>query len=333
MVLVQDLLGGHEVLALPGLLGPRHGDEPVQVVARHGGLGRHRGHRFQALQLLEGLLLGVLRHPGLLDLLAQLLDLVEAIVLPAQLLLDRLHLLVEVVLLLGLLHLLLDAALDPLVDLELVDLALEDRAEAGQALLGREDLQDVLLVLHPEDEVGGDGVGQLARILHADCGEHRVVVEVVGELDVLLEEGDDLGHHRLDAPAALVLARDQLHDDLEECRLLAELQGAAPVQPLYEDLHVPIGELQALDDVADGAQGVDLVGPGIVLRCVVLRRQEYPLSLDEGVLEGLDGARPSDHERDHHVGKDHDVPQRHHRQGFDHLGTFLVSPEHGLPRS
>ncbi len=42
VVLVEDLLGALEVAALAGLLVPGHGDEPVEVVARDGGLGRHR---------------------------------------------------------------------------------------------------------------------------------------------------------------------------------------------------------------------------------------------------------------------------------------------------
>ena len=37
-------------------------------------------------------------------------------------------------------------------------------------------------------EVGGDGVGELARVLDAHRGQHGVVVEVVRELHVLLEQ-------------------------------------------------------------------------------------------------------------------------------------------------
>ena len=135
VVLVEDLLGALQVAALLGLLVPGHGDQPVEVVARDGGLRRHRRHRLEALQLLDRLLLDLLRHLRLLDLLLQLVDLVALLVLAAQFLLDRLHLLVEVVLL-RLLHLLLDARLDAAVHLELVDLGFEDAGDAVQALDG-----------------------------------------------------------------------------------------------------------------------------------------------------------------------------------------------------
>ena len=111
--------------------------------------------------------------------------------------------------------------------------------------------------------------------------------------------------------------------------VLLELEGAAAVEALHQDLHVAVGQLQALDDVADGAEGVDLVGARVVPGGVVLGGEEDALPLHQRVLEGLDGAGPPDDERDHHVGEDHDVPQRHHGQGLDHVGSFLVSPEHG----
>jgi hypothetical protein len=84
-----------------------------------------------------------------------------------------------------------------------------------------------------------------------------------------------------------------------------------------------------LDDVADGAQGVDLRRARGVAAGVVLGGEEDALALDQRVLEGLDGAGAPDHEGDHHVREHHHVPQRHHGQGLDHVSLFLVSPEHG----
>ena len=141
-----------------------------------------------------GLLLDVLRHPDRLDLLAQLVDLVPLLVLAAQLLLDRLDLLVEVVLLLRLLHLLLDARLDAAVDVELVHLDLEDAGDAVQALERRDDLQQVLLLVDAHEQVRGHRVGELAGVVHADGGDHRVVVQVVRQLHVLLEQRHDAAH-------------------------------------------------------------------------------------------------------------------------------------------
>jgi hypothetical protein len=83
-----------------------------------------------------GLLLDFLRHARLFDLLLQIVASLPFLVLAAQLALDRLHLLVEVVLLLRLLHLLLDARLDAAIHLELVHLGFEDGDDAREALDG-----------------------------------------------------------------------------------------------------------------------------------------------------------------------------------------------------
>ena len=205
VVLVEDLLGALEVAALARLLVPGHRDQPVEVVARDRRFGRHRRHRFQALELLDRLFLDVLRHLRLFDLLLQLVDLVALLVLAAQFLLDRLHLLVEVVLLLRLLHLLLHARLDAAIDLELVDLDFEDAGDAVQPFERRDDLEQVLLLVDADDQVRGDGVGQLAGIVDAHGGNHRVVVQVVRQLHVLLEQRDDAAHRAFRLAAGLAL--------------------------------------------------------------------------------------------------------------------------------
>ena len=87
------------------------------------------------------LLAGFLRELGLLDLLFELGELVAAF-LVAELLLDRLHLLVEVVLALRLLHLALDARADALLDLQDGDLALHQAEHLLQPLGDGRRLQD-----------------------------------------------------------------------------------------------------------------------------------------------------------------------------------------------
>jgi hypothetical protein len=127
---LQDLLGLVDVVAIVGLVVPRQRDHPVEVVAHHRRLGAHRRHLLQLLELLEAALLGLLAHLLLLDLLFELGELVlELVALAAQLLLDGLHLFVEIELLLLLLHLLLDARAQLLLDLADLDLALHQLAE------------------------------------------------------------------------------------------------------------------------------------------------------------------------------------------------------------
>ena len=194
---VEHLLGRRDVLRDLALLLPRQVDERLEVVAHDGRLGRHRRHQAQLLQLVLRLQPRVLRHARGLDPLLHLLE-VGALLALAELLLDRLHLLVQVVLALALLHLALDAAADALFDLQDVDLGLELREQALQPLLDVEHLEHLLLLLELERQVRRHGVGQPARLL--DPGERGEDLrrDLLVELDVLVELRDERAAHRLD---------------------------------------------------------------------------------------------------------------------------------------
>jgi hypothetical protein len=107
-----------------------------------------------------------------------------------------------------------------------------------------------------------------------------------------------------------------LHDDAVEALVFLPLDRAGALDPLDQHLDVAVGQLQALHDVGDAAHRVDVVRLGLVGGGVVLRGEEDPLVLAERVLERAGGGRPSDHERHHHVGEDHDVPERDDRERF-----------------
>ena len=107
-------------------LAPGHLDEPVDVVANDGRFRRHRRHQLQLVELRRRLLLRVLRHAGGFDALLELRELVRRVLHLAELFLNGLHLLIQVVLALALLHLLLDAAADALLDPQHVDLAVDE---------------------------------------------------------------------------------------------------------------------------------------------------------------------------------------------------------------
>ena len=83
--------------------------------------------------------------PGGFDLLLQIVKL--ALLAAAQLLLDGLDLLVEVILLLCALHLPLYPALDGAVHVQLLDLHVQQVCNASQPLRGIEEVQQFLLLL------------------------------------------------------------------------------------------------------------------------------------------------------------------------------------------
>ena len=274
MIFVEDALGARDIAALACLFEPRHGEEPVEVVARHRGLGGHRRHHLEAFELDDGLLLGLFAHLRLGDFRLELVDLVAFVVFLAELLLDRLHLLVEVVLLLSALHLLAHATLDAPVDLKLVHFELERGRDAGEALHRVPNLEEVLLLVYGHDEVRRNGVGELAGIIDLHRGVFDFALQVARELDVLLEQRDDFTHELVRFTRQILELRHGLHHDFEKALFGVTLDGAATIGAFDENLDVPTGELDRLQDVRHRAHGVDVGRAGVVGGRVVLRGQE-----------------------------------------------------------
>ena len=134
-------------IALVALLRPGQLDQPVEVGADHRVLGRGLGHALEAPELLAGVLLDLLGHPGLGDRLVELLDLGRGALALAELLLDRLQLLAQDVLALAALDRLAGLLADVARDLEHLDPVpeqLDHLVEPGPHLEG---LEDLLLLL------------------------------------------------------------------------------------------------------------------------------------------------------------------------------------------
>ena len=153
MVLVEAAADFGELDVVVGRHRPRQLDEPLEVRARDGVLGRRRLHALEALELLLGDLLGLLGHLRLGDLLGELVEVAAAVVELAELFLDRLELLAQDVLALVAAHLLLHLRVDALADLEHLELARQELEHLARARLEVERLEDVLLLADLELEV------------------------------------------------------------------------------------------------------------------------------------------------------------------------------------
>ena len=214
MVFFQDSFGPGQVAVGPALLLPGHLQQPVQVVAHHGGLGRHRRHHLELAQFGHGLFLGLLGHAGFLDPLFERGNLVRRLVELAQLLLDGLHLLVQVVLALALLHLRLHAAANLALDLEHVDLAAHEAHEVFHSLARIAGLQHDLLLLERKLHVRGDRVGQPASVVQPRHAGQRFGGNVLVQLHVRLELAQQRAAQRLQF-LGLVLPCGLFRDGLE----------------------------------------------------------------------------------------------------------------------
>ena len=296
-----------------GAVVPRQGEHRVDVVADHRGLGAHRAHHLELAQLLLEPLGGLLGHLLAADPVLELGQLVLELVLRAQLLLDRLHLLVEVVLLLVLLHLLLDPRADLLLDLEDLDLILHELVELLEARAHGLGLEQLLLGSQLEVDVGGDRVGQARRVVDALHAHRQLGRDPLVELDVVLECGLHRAHQRREL--GVVVGRDLrgldlLGLDVEELGRVDVLLDLRPALALHQHLDRAVGQAKQLDDGADRPVGVDTVGLGVVDLGLLLRAQQDVAVVGHRLLERIDRLLAA-HEQGHDLmGKDDQLAQR-----------------------
>ena len=104
-----------------------------------------------------------------------------------------------------------------------------------------------------------------------------------------------------------------------------DLQDLAALKAFDEDFDVAVGQLEALNDVDDGADLIDLVGLGLVDTGVVLGGEKNLLVAGQSFFQGADAGLPADHEGRHHEGKDDDVADGHHGELF---GLEFLSLSH-----
>ena len=139
--------------------------------------------------------------------------------------------------------------------------------------IGSKNFEQLLLLFDGELEIGADGVGQLARLVHADGGDHGLVVQVLAELDVLLKEAGDAADQRSSCGPARSTSRDA-HHGAEEAFVVVDRNDFGALHAFHQHFDVAVRQLQALDDVDDRADGIDLVGLGssIEASCWVARK-------------------------------------------------------------
>src|SRR5205809_539085 len=315
MVFLEDLRGVFHVPDLARLLVPGHCQQPVQVRSRYGGFCRHGRHHLEALNFFHRLLVRVLGHLGGFDLLLQLIQL-GLLVFAPQLLLDRLHLFVEIVFLLGALHLALHASLDVPVYFDLLDLDLNDLVDLFHALREVHHFEELLLLFNAYGKVGAYVVSLLGRLHLLHRIEDRVVVDVVAELGELLEHRLEPLDQEVGFGAGARCLLHQLHICHKVAGFRTVTQGLPALYPFHQHLDVAVVQLDALDDVGDGAHFVAVVSLGIIHGGIDLRGQKDALGAFESELQRTDRRGAPDHKRDHHVGEHHHIPDRDHGQTF-----------------
>lgn len=253
------------------------------------------------------------RHARGVDALLELLE-IRTLFAFAQLLLDRLHLFVQVVLALALFHLALHAPADALFDLQDVDLGFELREQVLETLDDREHLEDVLLLVELQRQTLGDHVGETACFVDARQRREDLRRDLLVQLHVLIELRHDRTAQRFRFGAVRMIGLERHHFAGELCLLFLDRQCLRALQPLDEHLHGTVRQLQHLQDVGNTTDFVHVLVGRFVLRRGLLGDEHDVLAAFHCCFEGLDRFRPAHEERNHHVRENDDVPQRQQRE-------------------
>ena len=311
MIFVQDLLSFRQLSDLFRFLFPRHAQKPVDISARNGAFGRHRRHRFQPVQFLQGLFFGLFGHAGFFNLFLQLVEF-GALIFAAQLFVNRLDLLVEVILFLRLFHLALDPRLDRAIELPLLEFDLQNFDQARQARLRRKQFQQSLLVFDRNAELRCEGVGHVRRIGVAHRRLQCVRLNFGRQPQMLFDQLGDLLHQRVGSRAFFLYDRRAAHQRSESAVVIFNAHGSGALAAFDDNFYLSVFLSLRLQNPGDRADAVNLFGRRLVNCRIVLGRQKNRAIGGQRQLQRAHRTRSANLER--HLGKrkDHDVANRHH---------------------
>ncbi len=114
-----------------------------------------------------------------------------------------------------------------------------------------EDFEKFLFFVHRNLEIRGDRVGKLAGVFDPHSGDHRVVIQALRELDVLLEKAGDAAGGLLDLRRGLSLHWDQADRGAEEAFVARDAYDFGALGSLDQDFNVAVRQLHALHDIRE----------------------------------------------------------------------------------
>ena len=263
---VDDVLGG---------LAPRQLHQPVQVGTDHRGLGRVRVHLIEAFELLQGFGVRLLRHLGLFDLFLVLFDFDGAVIVLPEFLIDGPYLLAQVVIPLALRYLVLDLGLNFGLHRRQFEFPREHVVDPLQPLDRVQDFEQRLGLLDLQPEVGGDQVGQLAGIVDVLQNGGHVVGQLAAQGQNFFRLLAHVAHEGFDFERDLLLhGRLRQQIDLHPVRgpLAHEFRYGALGNPLHQDFHASVRQLENAQHAAHRAGVVDFIRGGVLDGRILLCR-------------------------------------------------------------
>ena len=323
VIAVQLFARGRKIEVVRCGFVPGQVEHQLQIGHQHGVLGHGRVEPFELLHLLFEVLGHGFGPLLLLGPFAQAVDLLVGVV--AQLVLYGSHLLLQVVVALLLVDLLLHLLLDLVLEfgqLLVADQYLEQLAGAGQQTRS---LQQGLLVLIGEVQVGADeGDHPLLRLDVLD-GERGLLREVGREVDEPQRHVADRVDQRLELDAVLVRNRGVAQGGDGRLQIgvgrdvLAHLDLLQTVQ---NDGIGAVGHLQYLDDAGRRAHLVEVVGRGVLDVALALQYGAQDARGGVHLLDQADALLAADRDGGHRARKEDRGAERQNGNHFGYGGLL-----------
>ena len=334
VVFIEHLLRKLEVLAHFAALFPGHADQPLEIIADHGSLGGHRRHLLELVELVFGFGLHRFRHFGFGDFSGQLFELIGRIFGIAELLLDGLHLFVEVILALAFLHLSFHARTDALFDVLHIDLAFDETDQHFKARFRRNRFQQTLLVRESYAQMRGHRIGEPARLVDAGKRRQQLGRQLPVRFHILFEKIEQaaLRHFRL--------TRVLYGNGFKGHRIRHQgivIQGDVgcldPLHAFDQNFDGSVRKLEQLDDRGDGADVIQILGLRVVdVRTALGQQHDQFIGTFHGQFKRFHRPFTADEQRNDHIGIHHHIAQGKHGQKVGICRFFIhISSNAGIP--
>ena len=193
---------------------------------------------------------------------------------PAQLLLNRLHLFVEIILALRFLHLALHAAADFLLNIEDRNLAFHHGVNALQPFSGAGDLKQFLFLFELDVEMARDGVCQLGVVLNLRDRSQNFRRHLFVQLHIVFEVACDSPRERFQPLIISICVRDWRYFCFKEIFPTSEALNPRTGRSLNQNLHSLVRQFQELQHLAYCADIVNVAWVWIVITRIFLSNQQ-----------------------------------------------------------
>ena len=307
MVVVEHLPGGHRIQAIGRHRGPGHVQHPVEVRADHLMIGRSRRRALQPFDFPRRDRRDGLRKARVVDALADLLEV--GFLAFAELVLDGLELLPQVVLALRVGHLLLRGGLDLALELEERQLAAERRGHGLQFRHEAVRLEDLLLVLRLHVEQIRQQVREAQRLIDARDHSAQVLRQPRRDRQSALDELLEAAHVRVHFERPFRRLRGGVDHRAQRRAALGDLVGARARQAFDDDVKAAVGGPGHLPDGRDGPDSPDVVRLGVFGRVAALEREEQQPVASQRPVHRVHGRGSVDGERLQRQREDDSLPE------------------------